>query len=456
MSFKDRDSFYFVAKHLSDLIRKGKIKLEIGGHFQNCKCKPCRSAVVHQIEICGLFDYSENEGKSDYVKGVIDGKNKPSEWVKFESPSFQCDECGEDVVLEFNGKKLRCLNPCKYPKGIPPYDIELNVPSGKMVVANDLRKWWKVVGDYAINFKLNMKKTTEKYAEVGMAHAFVSNTCPGVYKINNKKFVIGCAATNTDTLKGGKRVGGICTDLWWYSIVDYDDFVNRLGTPEKSGIDVDVVECKPGVYRFRHRHNLDEFVQGEEVFTDIDWVRKSDPVKNLSKEYENLNFTAEQIVADAKARYPDLFSDVRRVADHLMCTLGGGYDYHKNGWLGTNPDLKMDAPGLEIPIFKGAYNWYPLSEHSFLLCAAGVGEDYSFDGIKSKDIKLNDSFLSLAFNVAHCISKYGADAEENNTPDNKARAKETQRLGKRALKALVKKYPDKVPNYVKKYLKDKK
>lgn len=47
--------------------------------------------------------------------------------------------------------------------------------------------------------------------------------------------------------------GSICTDLWWFSACDYDEFVKRSGgPPSKVGcVDEIVVELKQGPGRYR-------------------------------------------------------------------------------------------------------------------------------------------------------------------------------------------------------------
>lgn len=432
------------ADKLVKLIKDGIIPLDIGGHFQTGNGFRDDDQKGYIVSRISTFVRLENQEDSQHLIDVMDKKTKVSKWVDLgHSCLFECDICGEEVKLQFNGKKLRCSNPCKYPKGFPHYSVEINIPSGKMVAANDLRQWWKIVGSYNVNKVINCKKTSDKYAEQGMAHMYVSNTCPGIYKKSEKFFLIGSAAEDKETLDGGERVGGICTNLWWFSIVDYDDYVKRIGETPKSEYGLDVIDCKPGVYRFLHKfpHHNHDYTNEEEIYTEIKWVRKPDPVKDLTGLYDNLNFTAGQIVADDMARYPDLFRTFERCADHIFCTLGGGGEHHPNGWIGSNPDLKMDAPEVEIPVFNKKHKWYPLSDHSLLLNCAGLGKDWN--GKKVKALKLNDSFLALAFNICHCIVKYG-DTKEN------------VKYAKAALKGFGKLYPTKVPNYVKKLLKVKK
>jgi hypothetical protein len=263
--------------------------------------------------------------------------------------------------------------------------------------------------------------------------------------------VIGVSG-KTAPVKGKRAVASVCTDLWWYSIVDHDDFVRRKVDLNESYYDV--VKCKPGVYRFKHLFHTcnDEDYRNPQIYTEIEWVREPDPVVDHEAEYNSLDLTAGQVVKDCmKWEFTKCKSEVdsiQRAADQVMCVGGNGYDYHPNGWLGHNPDLTKDSPSVEIPVFKKKYHWYPLYKDSFIVQAAGVGnEPHWRTGLLPKDIKLNESFTALAFNILHCIVKYGVDDH------GYKHAAESVRWAKKALKSLVKKYPDRVPNYVKRFLK---
>ena len=127
--------------------------------------------------------------------------------------------------------------------------VAINVPSGKLVCGNDFREQYPIKEDYYINETLGIKLTIEEYAKMGLFHGYVGNTCPGLYLKNGQ---IKIASLNWDKKKPkefGKRVGGICTNLWWYSIADHDDYIKRGGIIHKN---VDVVKVKPGRYILSH------------------------------------------------------------------------------------------------------------------------------------------------------------------------------------------------------------
>lgn len=146
-----------------------------------------------------------------------------------------CPCCGEeDFTAETNGLVVRLVGePCKFPNGLPPTEWELNVPSGKLVIANDLRKVFPLPEDdrFDINTALGCHMTAMSYAANGLSHAFVGNSCPGVYKCTNGSFKIANPPSDEkwdgeDFVEimpepefDGERIAGICTDLWWYSTV---------------------------------------------------------------------------------------------------------------------------------------------------------------------------------------------------------------------------------------------
>lgn len=158
--------------------------------------------------------------------------------------------------------------------------FELNVPSGVMVVANDLRPDFDFCGDYDVNTAIGCVKTTKAMEAIGCAHAFVGNSCPSMYRTGENTFIIASTGYDKEADKNiepmGVRVASIVTDLWWYSIVDADEF-QRRGC--QGQYDVDRVHVKPGVYRFTHFQHLDHD-KGDEPFTYtlIEWVRLPEPV----------------------------------------------------------------------------------------------------------------------------------------------------------------------------------
>jgi len=297
------------------------------------------------------------------------------------------------------------------------FNFELNVPSGVMVVGNDFRDHFNFLGDFNTDEIDGRVKTTEAMAEVGCAHAFVGNSCPGMYLVGENEFVI---ASVMEGKEPGVKVASICTDLWWYSIVDKDEFLRRGFVGMYA--DAQEVSVRPGVYRFAHNLWRAEEENDVEVFSTIQWVREPDPVRNFAAERATIQFTAGQIFHRSVQDYPTLYggkNGAQMQADHIFCVVGGGGSWHENGFCLFNPDTPRDEPEMAIPIFDREYEWYPMSWEYSALCGAAEGK-----------INLNPSFVALAYNIVDCILKHGSGKYRDNI-----------KVAERCLEGLEKRYP---------------
>jgi len=130
-------------------------------------------------------------------------------------------------------------------------EIAIEIPSGKLAYGNDFRDQYPGCPDFYVNEMLGIKETVEWYGEQGLLHGFVGNSCPGIFKDGNTLRVANYAHDDDyiDVVEKswGPEVGGICTDLWWYSLADYDDFVCKGGSP-----DIDTIDIVPGRYILKH------------------------------------------------------------------------------------------------------------------------------------------------------------------------------------------------------------
>ncbi|MES3005094.1 MAG: hypothetical protein V4690_03220 [Patescibacteria group bacterium] len=327
----------------------------------------------------------------------------------------KCHECGVYVGLETDGLVMRASGSCLCPPE-GPIEFELNVPSGVMIYTDDLRPLFDIVGSFDINTRLGTIKHSQVMAKIGCAQGYVGNSCPDVYQTSDTAFSIVGVATDDVTYEPideplGERMDQIVTDLWWYSFVDADEFMRR-GGEERSR--VSRLKVRPGVYKFSHnlRTSKDEFKTF--VFTTVTWVREPDPVKDYLGEIAQVNFTAGQVIAHKLAKWPTLYRGedaVMSAANHIFCVIGGGGDWHPNGFVQYDPDMEEGMSEVEIPVFDKPYRWYPLSEYSAVVIAAGLSEERDV-------IHLNPTFLALARNVLQCIVKHRSlpmrDGDTNN------------------------------------------
>jgi len=144
-----------------------------------------------------------------------------------------------------------------------PIEIAIDIPSGQIAFADDLRFAYPISDDKGspqnADGPLWQKIITEGYGEVGLFHGYVGNSCPSIHH-HNDILVIGNPSHDSETWETkddlpGKHVGGVITDLWWYSIADFDNLAARL---YEMGGNIDdirpdgIVKVKPGRYVLRH------------------------------------------------------------------------------------------------------------------------------------------------------------------------------------------------------------
>ena len=378
----------------------------------------------------------ESVSKLENMLRIVTGEAEGETLITSGSYSTQCYVCGERVAIVSREKKLFAQTPCRYSDGIP-LEFELNVPSGKIVVANDLRPAFSIFGDYDVNTTMGCVQTTKAMEKIGCAHAFVGNTCPGMYHVGENRYII--ASGGHDWRKDiqidppGEHVAGIITDLWWYSIADYDEYRRRV--PDEKQHDFDLVQVKPGVYRFKHLRHLRSFKENIKkpcVYTEIEWVRPPDSVKDFQAEIMAKNFTAGQVIGHMLEReyFKNMPDAVKFAAEFIFCVIGNGASWHPNGFAVFDPDMPENLSEVEIPAFEKPYRWYPLSKYSALCCAAGIGDE---------EITLNPTFAKLAINVARCIAEHGVLAK----PEEEKEAERTRALAQQCLKKLLERYPEK-------------
>lgn len=473
---EDADGLSF---ELRDKIEKAlsKAPLDFNGHWKNGGILDKDYKVLKHLFL-GARSMSKTDAE-DLVRAA-DAGTPLDRWVPVETSLGltglrTCSYCGEDdFAVETNGVAVRLAGePCKFPSGLPLTEWELNVPSGKLVVANDLRELFPLPEDEDadINTTLGCRQTALAYAANGMSHAFVGNSCPGVFKCGDGLFKI--ANTPSDEKWDGKKyvkvepvpkfegesVASICTDLWWFSICDHAEFQRRSKRFKQkvSDFSVKIVNVKPGVYRFHH----DEEARGHEgpeecVYTRFEWVREPDPVQDFLSRYEEVEVNANAYVQAQVARWPTLYGTAdslnekkttvpwsrmtaeqrlqswQRVADHTFCTIGGGVEWHEKGF----PKAKIDPTLLdaEPPSFRAQHHWYPFSKPY-----GGLFEPKT----------LSPSFAKLAFRVLESVISFGMSVRDGEHSREVPYVRERMLVAVKRYRELAKKYPDQAdPDYV--------
>lgn len=488
MPFKERDRFKaLLHKHLDFT------KLDWNGHLK-------RGALWSSP---GWFEPVEKRTKELMPDFILGGPSKADaealqaafesgvpldRWVRLGRPMHThylgcpyCDGSEYRRFFETNGVDVR-LGPdaCPNPDGQVDNNFTLNIPSGKLLVANDLRELAPVSREFDVNKAIGRMRTTDTYAKAGMAHGSVGNTCPGVFRLADGSFTIGSyhkkVATGDgeydydyedDLPEGAVRVAGVCTDLWWYSIMDYDLAKARCDALKIKWAAVlkhaNIVEVEPGTYSFVHHNDLPDRDAPTVIFASF--RRTGDAVAVEGDPYLdhflNQTYTAGQVLAQHMKDWPTLYDQkvwearLARAADHIMCVNGNGIDWHRNGHpIGeVDPDT---VPIERIPVWKGIRHWYPMSPgYSAIFRAAGLFASKPYGpGTRSGRYgeHLNESFQELAYRILQNIIRYGQEPYGHAPPKDMSaeaaweaevkRCREIMANCVEAFRRLCRRYPD--------------
>lgn len=252
-----------------------------------------------------------------------------------------CCECAKSFTLEIEGDRVVASTVCAMPGGLPVYDVLLNVPSGEMVFANDLRPL--ILCDDPegpdVNSRLGCKLVTQAYAGHGMVHISVGNTCPGVHREPDGSLVVARRYAEEEDEDGepipdaiykareaeieANQVASICTDLWWFSAMDYDWFVRRCEAEGEDPNDFDftIVVVEPGVYAFSDEMPRDRDENGA-VFSRVRRVDLPPPAITDGEEPAPTSLEASRIWRELQKGY--FGRSGLNTLEYLLFTLGNG------------------------------------------------------------------------------------------------------------------------------------
>lgn len=174
---------------------------------------------------------------------------------------FPCDYCDAHpgFVLGADGKTLVAKTTCPLPDGLDS-TIHLDVPSGRMIVTDDLRPVYDV--DLPVSPSYNSVAGrilhSERMARVGCAYGFVGDTSPALVSTGPGRFVV--ASFDHDARPGEEGHLAVAGDV----LADLER--HRHAT---------VVDVEPGTYRFRNvtgRAGVDVHDDWPQVFAYIERV----------------------------------------------------------------------------------------------------------------------------------------------------------------------------------------
>ncbi|MEW1548394.1 hypothetical protein [Streptomyces tsukubensis] len=194
----------------------------------------------HLISREGEVEVLRLDGREPYVSGA----------------AYSCAVCDRRPILRVTDNSVHVEEPCPYPDGITT-TITIDVPSGKLLIADDLRPVFNWDGNAIASYNsiLGQAQAVEAMAAVGCAYGWVGNSCPGLYRTGPDSYIIATPRYDDDgnpSLSEDTRLAAICTDLWAYSIADLEHWKSQGGDSLALGWSDTVVDVPPGTYRFIH------------------------------------------------------------------------------------------------------------------------------------------------------------------------------------------------------------
>ena len=174
---------------------------------------------------------------------------------------FPCQACDASPWLRVTGDAAWMQGPCPYAEGITTVTT-LAVPSGTLIVSDSLRPVYDWRGEdltVSYNSRLGQHQAALAMAARGCAFGYVSNTSPGLYRTGDGAYAIASLNYYPDggeelteeeaTPPGWTLLARICTDLWAYSIADFEDWASRGGNTAALGYGDTLVAVPPGTYQ---------------------------------------------------------------------------------------------------------------------------------------------------------------------------------------------------------------
>ncbi|KIA73457.1 hypothetical protein ANMWB30_23840 [Arthrobacter sp. MWB30] len=167
--------------------------------------------------------------------------------------------------------------------------VEIAVPSGKLITADDLRdvRHFRIEPPLSINYGFGLDAWARLLAQQSnTAYAFVGNSCPVVTRQADGSLVVvnpeyDEEADKTNLNDDETQVAIICTDLWATMMTDYKNWLDHGGpdiTGANSSYALDrytLIDVTPGIYRwtvFSHADTFDTSAGGRIVFARLDLI----------------------------------------------------------------------------------------------------------------------------------------------------------------------------------------
>ncbi|MBX7224228.1 MAG: hypothetical protein K1Y36_30215 [Blastocatellia bacterium] len=418
----------------TDAIEQGTMPVFFNGHNSSAlydaetKIRYQRAGLTQALKSIGCL------GISKYDPRLLEIPNG----FRFDRPirvsdfGDECHLCGSKLVAYTDGSAVWMGNPdhpCPFPDGIQSYSVEIDIVSGELLFANDLRAEYPVNDDFDVNLVSEQIRCSQAYAEAGLIHMYVGNTCPGVYQADSPDtLVVGNSprkANQSQVIKKlyQRRHGSICTDLWWVSICDLADYLARSGETKETYLvktEDTIVSVRPGRWRatcFSHVVSRNRGMEGHPYLI----LERCGEVRDGWRAIREWPFRpVEEELQIHRLAYPNLFPTRTHLLAYMFCTIGGsfgwhdglvvagGNQYHQAAVRFANGDRAEDDPEAAPVIVHELYSSSALCQipddaHPEYLRLALEIADYLLSG-KGKD-PLGQKAIRLAENAKQRISE---------------------------------------------------
>lgn len=185
-----------------------------------------------------------------------------------------CPTCDSYMYLEINYTKNEVfieddIQPCKLAKKPTKVNVSLKSPSGKLVFLNHPYHFFKLQREdkyeVSINSTLGCIEETKFYAKHNIGHFFIGNTT--AYIMQKDGEILTTLFDEDDQkhaakYKAYKMRGSVCTDVWWYTVLDHDLYLSMCA---KNNIDPATIEhtvVKINSFKYKVSHSLSAHTNG--------------------------------------------------------------------------------------------------------------------------------------------------------------------------------------------------
>jgi len=414
-------------------MENGQLPFDTNGHWRSGDSFAHLSKEELRRFIIGLsFGWIvSEEAATTLAAALVNGRKLPKP-LKLGRGLFvsECPECGNSPLFDTDASVIRATPHCPFPRGIYPIQFDLNVPSGKIVFANDLREWYPVAGNFDVNNNSGLIKTTLNYADEGLAFCFMTHPChiTGFFAVNRIEKEILHLEPLPPRLKGidqatmpipmlipqddpiqVARIGKIPMQLSWWSAADYDDLRARFGTSDREfkryvHQNTLVVDVTPGLYRVNHYE--DQSLPNNEANVRFDTIPKHSFIIRVgeAKPRENIrelrpHITAGRVIWHSLKKYPEIYFPAE-TAPSEQATTNTVADLER---LISKMNQKEEIAHLAEPQFREAWEKLGKENQLLTLCRVvnhmllGSSCEWDKDGwcAESPDVNLVDDSVEV-------------------------------------------------------------